>query len=95
MHSEREAKAKIMKFTALVAGMALLAGCAVAVPLRPQPMSSQAASGCTGNAKCPSARATDRVTAQRRSQPSAPGKIYDDPPDFIANSGADQGGDLR
>jgi hypothetical protein len=57
----------IMKFAAATAAMALLAGCAVAVPLRPLTTFSQDSRdvACTGNSKC---RNGNQV-AYRRSQP--------------------------
>ena len=79
----------IMKFAAATAAMALLAGCAVAVPLRPLTTFSQDSRdvACTGNSKC---RNGNQV-AYRRSQPVGVGKIDDDPPNFILNNGDQDG----
>ena len=78
-----------MKFAAGTAAMALLAGCAVAVPLRPLTTFSQDSRdvACTGNSKC---RNGNQV-AYRRSQPVGVGKIDDDPPNFILNNGDQDG----
>jgi hypothetical protein len=91
LHSELEEYAnwKTMKFAAAAAAMAVLAGCAVAVPLRPLATSSQNNRNddfaCTANPRCPNG-STDHRVAYRRSQPVS-GKFDDDPPDFILNSG--------
>jgi hypothetical protein len=80
---------KIVTFAAATAAMALLASCAVAVPLQPLTTFSQGGRdlACTGSSKC---RNGNQV-AYRRSQPVGGGKIDDDPPNFIVNN-ADQGG---
>jgi hypothetical protein len=72
----------ILAFAALV-----LAGCAVAVPLRPLTTASQESRDrvvCTANSKCATA-----ITAQRRPRSSqsvsAGSSITEDPPDFILN----------
>jgi hypothetical protein len=99
LHSEREASVNrnTMKFAAAAAAMAVLAGCAVSVPLRPLATSFQNSRDgdftCTADPKCPNGT-TDHRVAYRRSQPVGGGKIDDDPPDFILNSG-DQDGTLR
>jgi hypothetical protein len=99
LHSESEASVNrnIVKFAAAAATMAVLAGCAVAVPLRPLATFSQDSRdgdfACTADPKCPN-RSTDRRVTSRRSQPVGGGKIGDDSPDFILNS-ADQDGMLR
>jgi hypothetical protein len=80
----------IMKFAAVTAAMALLAGCAVAVPLPPLTTFSQYRrhlAACTGSSKC---RSGNQV-AYRRSQPVGGGKIDDDPPEFILNGGDQDG----
>jgi hypothetical protein len=79
---------KIVRFAAATAAMALLASCAVAVPLPPLTTFSQGSRdvGCT-DSKC---RNGNQV-AYRRSQPVGGSKIEDGPPDFIVNN-ADQGG---
>ena len=79
----------IMKFAAATAAMALLAGCAVAVPLPPLTTFSQDSRhlACTGSSKC---RNGNQV-AYRRSQPVGGSKIDDDPPNFILNNGDQDG----
>jgi hypothetical protein len=79
----------IMNFTAATASMALLAGCAVAVPLPPLTTFSQDSRHlvCTGSSKC---RNGNQV-AYRRSQPVGVSKIDDDPPIFILNNGDQDG----
>jgi hypothetical protein len=65
----------------LTAGLLVLAGCAVAVPLRPLTAASQESRGrvrCTANSKCANA-----ITAHP--QPVGGGSIAEDPPDFILN----------
>ena len=71
----------------LAVGALVLAGCAVAVPLRPLTTASQDSRdrvACTANSKC-----TNAITAHRRpsrvSQPVGGGSIAEDPPDFILN----------
>ena len=77
-----------MKFAAAAAAMAVLAGCAVAVPLRPLVPSSQNSRdrdfARRAGSKCPNGT-TDHRVAYRRSQPVGGGKIGDDPPDFIGD----------
>jgi hypothetical protein len=98
LHSEPEAYAnrKTIKFAGVAAAMALLAGCAVAVPLRPLATYSQSTGNgdfaCTANPRCPNG-STDHRVDYRRSQPVS-GKFDDGPPDFILNSG-DQAGTGR
>jgi hypothetical protein len=98
LHSEPEEYAnwKTVKFASAAAEMALLAGCAVAVPLRPLATYSQSTSNgdfaCTANPRCPNG-STDRRVAYRRSQPDT-AKFDDGPPDFILNS-QDQAGTRR
>ena len=79
----------IMKFAAATAVAALLAGCAVAVPLPPLTTFSQDSRhlACTGTSKC---RHGNQV-AYRGAQPAGGSKIDDDPPDFIRND-VDQDG---
>jgi hypothetical protein len=79
----------IMKFASATAAMALLAGCAVAVPLPPLTTFSQDSRHlvCTGSSKC---RNGNQV-AYRRSQPVGVSKIDDDPPNFILNNGDQDG----
>jgi hypothetical protein len=90
LHSESETSAyrNIMKFAAAAAAMAVLAGCAVAVPLRPLVASSQNSRdrdfACRASSKCPNGT-TDHRVAYRRSQPVDGGKIDDDPPHFIGD----------
>ena len=66
----------IMKFAGATAAMALLAGCAVAVPLPPLTTFSQDSRHlvCTGSSKC---RNGNQV-AYRRSQPVGVSKIDDE-----------------
>ena len=77
-----------MKFAAAAAAMAVLAGCAVAVPLRPLATSFQNSRdgdfACRAGTKCPNG-ITDHRVACRRSQPIGGGKIDDDPPNFIGD----------
>jgi hypothetical protein len=90
LNSEAETSAhrNIMKFAAAAAAMAVLAGCAVAVPLRPLVASSQNSHerdfACRDGPKCLNG-ITDHRVAYRRSQPVGDGKIDDDPPDFIGD----------
>ena len=81
---EASASSITLKLAILVAEAIMLAGCAVAVPLRPLTTASQDSRGrvaCTANSKCANA-----ITAQLRpSQPVGAGSIADDPPDFILN----------
>src|SRR5947209_3557352 len=89
LHSESGTSAhrNIMKFVAAAAAMAVLAGCAVAVPLRPLVTSSQNSRdrhfACRASSKCPNGTTDHRVAY--RSQPVGGGKIDDDPPDFIGD----------
>jgi hypothetical protein len=91
LHSRHEASANwnTLKLAAAAAGISMLAGCAVAVPLRPLATTSQDGRdrdfACTTNSKCPNSIASHRRTS-RRSQPVGGGSIADDPPDFILNS---------
>ena len=75
-----------MKFAAAAVATAVLAGCAIAVPLRPLATSSQNSRdrhfACRAGSKC-SNETTDQRVAYRRSQPVDGYKIDDDPPDFI------------
>jgi hypothetical protein len=79
----------IMKFAAATAAMALLAGCAVAVPLPPLTTFSQDSRhlACTGSSKC---RNGNQV-AYRRSPAVGVGQIDEDPPNFILNNGDQDG----
>jgi len=87
-HSKSEASASrnTMKFAAALAAIALLAGCAVAVPMRPLAMSSQDSRdrdfACATDSKCP----RNHRVASRRSQPVSSSKLEDDPPDFISKN---------
>jgi hypothetical protein len=78
------ARSNTLTLVVLAAGALVLAGCAVAVPLRPLTTASQDPRdrvACTANSKCANA-----ITAQlRSSQPVGAGSIADDPPDFILN----------
>jgi hypothetical protein len=91
LHSQHEASANwnTLKLVAAAAGISVLAGCAVAVPLRPLATTSQDGRdrdfACTTNSKCPNSIASHQRTS-RRSQPVGGGSIADDPPDFILNS---------
>ena len=80
----------IMKFVGVSAAMSVLASCAVAVPLRPLATSlhgrGEGDLTCTADSRCPNGT-RDRQAAYRRLQPVVGGKIDDDPPDFILNSG--------
>jgi hypothetical protein len=91
-----ESNWKTMSFAAAATAVAVLAGCAIAVPLRPLSTSSQKSSNgdttCTVKPRCSNGSADHRV-AYRRSQPVT-GKLDNDPPDFILNS-ADQEDTLR
>jgi hypothetical protein len=93
LHSRHEASAKwnTLKLAAAAAGISVLAGCAVAVPLRPAATASQDGPArdpaCTVNSNCPKA-ITNHQRTSRRSQPVGGGNIADDPPDFILNSEA-------
>ena len=84
---ETSANSKIVKIAVALMTAAILAGCAVAVPLRPLATSFQGSrSGhvaCKGGPNCPegSSRRVDR-----RSQPVSQGKLAEDPPDFIRNA---------
>jgi hypothetical protein len=79
-----------LKLAAGAALLVVLAGCAIAVPLRPLTVASQDRRdrdlGCAASSKCPDATTSHRPTS-RLSQPVAGGNIAeDDPPDFILNS---------
>jgi hypothetical protein len=80
-----------LKWAAAAAAMAMLAGCAIAVPLRPLTTASQETRdrdlACTAYSKCPNAITGHRHTS-RRSQPVSGGSIAHEPPDFILNSEA-------
>jgi hypothetical protein len=86
--SETSAHRNIMKFAAAAAAMAVLASCAVAVPLPPLATSFQDSRAghfaCKAGSKCPNEITNHRV-AYRRSQPVGNGKFNDDPPDFIGD----------
>jgi hypothetical protein len=94
MHSRAEASTDraILKLGAAAAAMAVLAGCAIAVPLRPLATASQDSRdrnfACTTNSKCPHA-----ITGPKRNSHGTQlirgGNIDDDPPDFILNGQAD------
>jgi hypothetical protein len=78
-----------LRLAILTAGVIVLAGCAVAVPLRPEAMASHDSrsrdSSCTANLKCSNTLTLHRRTS-RGPQPAAGGNIADDPPDFILNN---------
>ena len=75
------ARSNTLTLVVLAAGALVLAGCAVAVPLRSLSQESRGRVACTANSKCANA-----ITVQRRpSQPVGAGSIADDPPDFILN----------
>jgi hypothetical protein len=99
LHSESKASVnrKAMKFAVAAAAMAALAGCAIAMPLRPLMTFSQDRRdgnfACTAHSKCPNGSKQDRL-AYRRSQSADRGKMGDDPPDFILTTG-DQNGAVR
>src|SRR5262245_27202332 len=80
-----------LKWAAAASARAMLAGCAIAVPLRPLTTASQDHRdrdlACTANSKCPHAIAGHRHTS-RGSQPVSGGSIAHEPPDFILNSEA-------
>jgi|SRR5262245_1573850 len=94
MYSRAEASVDrtILKLGAAAAAMAVLAGCAIAVPLRPLATASQDSRdrnfACTANSKCPHA-----ITGPKRNSQGTQlfrgGNIDDDPPDFILNGQAD------
>ena len=88
LHLEKEyANWKTMKLVAAATAVAVLAGCAIAVPLRPLSTSFQNISNgdtaCTVKLRCPNG-STDHRVAPRHSQPVT-SKLDDDPPDFILN----------
>lgn len=87
---EASANWNTLKLAVGAALLAILAGCAIAVPLRPLTIASQDRRdrdlGCAASSKCPSANTSHRPTS-RPSQAVAGGNIgEDDPPDFILNS---------
>jgi hypothetical protein len=98
LHSEAEEYAnwKTVKFAGAAAAMALLAGCAIAMPLRPLATYSQNTGNgdfvCAANPRCPNG-STDHPVTYRHLQPVS-GKFDEDPPDFILNN-EDQAGTRR
>jgi hypothetical protein len=94
LHSRSESPANwnALKLAAATAAMAVLAGCAIAVPLRPLATASQDSRdrdfACRANSKCANAITNHRLTSHH-SQPIGGDNIPDDPPDFILNSQAD------
>jgi hypothetical protein len=78
-----------LKLAAAATAVAVLAGCAVAVPLRPLTTTSQDGRdrdfACRANSRCFNA-ITSLPRTSRRSQPVGGGNVVDDPPDFILNS---------
>ena len=85
---ETSANRKIVKIAvALIAG-AMLAGCAIAVPLPPLATTFRSShSGdvaCKVGSNCPMGTSSPH-RVDRRSQPTSPGKMVEDPPDFIRN----------
>jgi hypothetical protein len=100
LHSKSEScvNRNIIKFAAAATALAVLAGCAIAMPLRPLATSSEDSRdrdfACrVPHPKCSNGSKNRRVV-YRSSQPVDSGKIDEDPPDFILNS-ADQSGSLR
>jgi hypothetical protein len=91
LHSQSDSSVtwNTLKFAATATAMAILAGCVVAVPLRPLTTASQHSHdrdvACTVNSNCPNAIKSHRRIS-RHLQPSGDGNIADDPPDFILNS---------
>ena len=87
------ANRNITKLAAAAAAMTVLAGCAMAVPLRPSATSSQDSRDrdfyCRADPKF-SHRSAERRIASRRSQPVDGGQIHD-PPDFILKGGEQEG----
>jgi hypothetical protein len=77
-----------IKLAIAAAAMAVLAGCAVTMPLRPLTESSQNGRApdftCRTGSKC-SNGTTDHRVSYRRSRLVGGGKIDDDPPDFIGD----------
>jgi hypothetical protein len=82
------ANRNVTKLAAAAAAMSVLAGCAMAVPLRPLATSSHDNRDsdfyCRADPKC-SHRSAERRIAYRPSQPVAGVQIHD-PPDFILNA---------
>jgi hypothetical protein len=80
----------MIKFAAVAAAMAVLAGCAVSMPLPPFSTFSQyTRTGdlpCKVSSKCPKAR-----LSYHHSEPIGRASIDADPPDFIQNTGDDAG----
>jgi hypothetical protein len=91
LHSQSDSSVtwNTLKFAAAATAMAVLAGCAIAIPLRPLTTASQHSRdhdvACTANSNCPNAIKSHRRIS-RHSQPVGTGNIADDPPDFILNS---------
>jgi hypothetical protein len=84
---EASASSITLKLAILVAEAIMLAGCAVAVPLRPLTTASQDSRDrvpCTANSKCANTIAAHRRPS-RASQPVGGGSIAEEPPDFILN----------
>jgi hypothetical protein len=94
LHSRHEASANwnILRLATAAAGISVLAGCAVAMPLRPLATASQDGRrhdfACTPSSKCPNANTSHQRTPHR-SQPVGGGNIADDPPDFIVKGEQD------
>jgi hypothetical protein len=89
LHSRSKISAnRSIKLAVAAAAMALLAGCAVTMPLRPLATFSQCGRAldfaCRTGAKC-SNGTTDHRVSYRRSQLIGGSKIDDDPPDFIGD----------
>jgi len=99
LHSEPGASVtrKSIKFATVAVAMAVLAGCAISMPLRPLAASSQLSRrnnlACNAHPKCLHDNSDHRV-AYRASQPVNGANVDDDPPDFILNNG-DQNGSIR
>jgi hypothetical protein len=86
------ANRKTTKLAATAAAMALLSGCAIAVPLRPLGSSRDSRDSgfyCRADPKCSHKSAEGRI-AYRRPQPVGGDQIHD-PPDFILNGGEQEG----
>jgi len=90
VRSEASANWNTLKLAVGATLLAVLAGCAISMPLRPLTMVSQDRRdrdvGCAVSSKCTNASTSHRGTS-RPSPAVAGGNIAeDDPPDFILNS---------
>jgi hypothetical protein len=88
LHS-RSANWNTLKLAAAAAAVAVLSGCAVAVPLQPVITAWQDSRDrdftCKTYPKCTKPIVSNQRTS-RSSQPVGGGNVVDDPPDFILNS---------